>query len=221
MDYLSHSLSGQSQATPQQPQLHRRSRASALRIEGRLSRRIFRRRSQYRASSDLRGYLCALADRTCRDPGKSGNVQLFHGARAARNFAAPQEIATHRTAAAWDSREFPAPANFRSQTGAALSRPLFVSPRPALCLTMPDACNVTNPTKVPSLTGTSNVSEAPNLCLFTEPVQHRDRERAALQRHLSRLETTVALAPESPENPDLTIAFFAFSNPFSLFMNAP
>ncbi len=136
MDHLSHSLSGQSQATQQQPQLHRRSRASALRIEGRLSRRIFRRRSQYRASSDLRGYLCALASRPCRDPGKCGNVRLFHGSRSARNFAAPQEISTHRSVAARAPREFPAPANFRSQTGPAVSRPLFVIPRPALCLTI-------------------------------------------------------------------------------------
>jgi len=85
---------------------------------------------------------------------------------------------------------------------------------------MPGACNVTNPTKVPSLTGTPNVSKAPNLCLFTEPVQHRDRERAVLQRRLSRLETTVALAPELPENPDLTIAFSVVSNPSPTFMNA-
>jgi hypothetical protein len=135
MDHLSHAISGQSQAAQQQPQLHRRTRASALRIKGRLSRRILRRSSQYRSSSDLRGYLCAVADRPRRDSRECESAQLLHDPRSAGNFAAAQDTATQRNvAAARDSCQFPASADFRPQNRAAISR-RPVHPRPALCLT--------------------------------------------------------------------------------------
>ena len=60
MDHVSHPLRGKSQTTHYQPHLHRRSRPSTLRLEGRLSRRILRRRSPHRFPSNLRGCLCPL-----------------------------------------------------------------------------------------------------------------------------------------------------------------
>ncbi len=61
MDYLPHPFLGQSQTTHQQPHFHRCAWASTLRPQGRLPRRIFRRRSSHRASADLRGHLCPPA----------------------------------------------------------------------------------------------------------------------------------------------------------------
>jgi hypothetical protein len=60
MDHLSHPLPRQSPATQFQFDLHRRSRPSALRLQGRLPRRILRRCPAYRSPSNLRGYLCPL-----------------------------------------------------------------------------------------------------------------------------------------------------------------
>jgi hypothetical protein len=63
MDHIPHSFSDQSQTTHHQPQLHRRSWPSALRTQGRLPRRILRRRSPHRPSANLRGYLRPFAGR--------------------------------------------------------------------------------------------------------------------------------------------------------------
>ena len=63
LDHLSHPLFGQSQTAHHQPHLHRRSRPSTLRLQGRLPRRILRRRSPHRLSPDLRGCLCSAGSR--------------------------------------------------------------------------------------------------------------------------------------------------------------
>lgn len=87
MDYLSHSLSGHSQTTHHLPHLHRRSRPSALRPQGRLPRRILRRCAAHRAPANLRGRLRPLAGR--RNSRASRRVDSARNFAVASNFSAP------------------------------------------------------------------------------------------------------------------------------------
>jgi hypothetical protein len=107
MDHLSHPFSGQSQATHHQPFLHRRSRPSTLRPQGRLPRRILRRCSPHRTSSDLRGYL--------RPPASQRDCRSHRNSAAARNSStARYPIARHSIAP--DPRRLPTPSSQISPT---------------------------------------------------------------------------------------------------------
>jgi len=81
MDHLSHPLPCQSPATQLQFDLHRRSRPSALRLQGRLPRRILRRRPAHRSPSNLRGCLCA--------PGSRARISEAGISTAPKNAVAP------------------------------------------------------------------------------------------------------------------------------------
>jgi hypothetical protein len=94
MDHLSHSLPRQSQATQFQFDLHRRSRPSAIRLQGRLPRRILRRCPAHRSPSNLRGCLCPsgysgrLETRISPAP-KSAAVDILNPAPRRRTQALP------------------------------------------------------------------------------------------------------------------------------------
>jgi len=81
MDHLSHPLPRQSPATQFQFDLHRRSRPSALRLQGRLPRRILRRRSAHSSPSNLRGRVCP--------PGSRARISEAGISAAPKNTVAP------------------------------------------------------------------------------------------------------------------------------------
>jgi hypothetical protein len=118
MDHLPHPLPRPSQTTHHQPRLHRRPRPSALRLQGRLSGRIQRRRPQHCPPSDLR---------RCLRP-SAGAPRV---GRAATNFATARTIASTRNLSC-----FVAPASPNPQISTTLSRPPQSNRRPALSLTL-------------------------------------------------------------------------------------
>jgi hypothetical protein len=115
MDYLSHSLPGQSQTTHYQPRLHRCPRPATLRSQGRLSRRILRRRSPHRPSTNLRGHLCPASGR--------------RNSRKPSQFAVARNFACVPTTPARDSHSLPAP---HAQTSPTRTQPPQCDPRFAL-----------------------------------------------------------------------------------------
>jgi len=129
MDHLSHSLSGQSSSTHHQSHLHRRSRPSTLRLQGRLSRRIIRRHSSHCLPSDLRGCLCSPPRRRHSRPEQTS--------AKARRLGTTRNT-TRNVMPARDSRS-PAATASHSQISATLPRPPFPRSRPALPLIMREA----------------------------------------------------------------------------------
>ncbi len=132
MDYLSHPLSGQSQAAHHQPNLHRSSRPSAVRSQGRLPRRIERRIlsiAPRQIFEDI--YVPLLASETpaqnespeqLRIPPQYETRRTGRNAEAARNRAATRD--PHPLA--------PAPPD--PQISPTLPRPPEPHPRPSLPL---------------------------------------------------------------------------------------
>lgn len=122
MGYLSHAFSSQSQATHIQPNFHGCSWPPALRPQGRLSGRIFRLRSSYPSTPNLRGRLRSSASRRCRSRARFGNNIIFQ-----RNLALSPKISPTR-----DRSRNRHASTHDSQIASIRSRP----PRPDLTVTL-------------------------------------------------------------------------------------
>jgi len=205
MDHLSHPLPGQSQTAHLQPHLHRRSRPATLGMQGRLPRRIQRRRSPHPAPSDLRGHLCRLVDRRNGDrrnanrgnasrrdatvgsnPAAAQHATAIPSSAAGGNFAPARNLApSGNLAPERDSPHSLASAPLDPQVSPTLPRPPKPHLRPSLSLV--------------------NSGKAPQCRRYRECLQPRGcvqprecpqpRGRAALQRRVSYPDLIWALAP--------------------------
>ena len=201
MDHLSHPLFGQSQTAHHQPHFHRRSRPATLRLQGRLSCRILRRRSPHRLSPDLRGCLCS--------PARGHYSRAGQDSPEARRLGEPRLIAGARNIKpACPPLNAPAAPSPHPQISPALPRPPLPHSQLALARIRDGAEKSVNPTSREAHDFCGNMGpEGHDFCEKKDREGHdfrgcgnttnacSDVEERRFQRRVRPLESVRALAP--------------------------